>query len=168
MPEEEEPYIGCSDCWRVLMHHHVLNSGPSGTEYRRGKAAFTTVASGVIKTVLGAVTIGATFRRLFPCGSRPLGPTPFRIALASARAAATFNYVGLLIPMEAGAWLGDKIASHIINRSYQTQADNIVGKMTIAALDKEMLAKQRQIPSPLDLRKWAATTARSVAYSTTG
>jgi hypothetical protein len=51
-----------------------------------------------------------------------------------------------------------------INRSYQTQADNIVGKMTIAALDKEMLAKERQIPLPPDLRKWAVTTTRSVAY----
>ena len=51
-----------------------------------------------------------------------------------------------------------------INRSYQTQADNIVGKMTIAALDKEMLAKERQIPLPPDLRKWAVTTARSVAH----
>ncbi|MBV8275865.1 MAG: hypothetical protein JO170_11495 [Verrucomicrobia bacterium] len=28
---------------------------------------------------------------------------------------------------------------HIINWSYQTKADDIVGKMTIAALDKEML-----------------------------
>ena len=44
----------------------------------------------------------------------------------------------------------------------------LVGKMTIAALDKEMLAKERQIPLPPDLRKWAATTARSVAYTTTG
>jgi hypothetical protein len=54
----------------------------------------------------------------------------------------------------------------IINRSYQTRADDIVGKMTIAALDKELLVKERQIPLPPDLRKWAFTTARSVTYGT--
>jgi len=32
----------------------------------------------------------------------------------------------------------------IINYSYQTQADNIVGKMTIAALDREMLAWEQR------------------------
>jgi hypothetical protein len=32
----------------------------------------------------------------------------------------------------------------IINRSYQTQADNIVGKMTMASLDEEMKAHETQ------------------------
>jgi hypothetical protein len=39
----------------------------------------------------------------------------------------------------AAAVLAFKRARNIINFSYETQADNIVGKMTIAALDKEML-----------------------------
>lgn len=33
---------------------------------------------------------------------------------------------------------------NIVNRSYQTQADNIVGKMTIMSLDKEMLDQERR------------------------
>lgn len=37
-----------------------------------------------------------------------------------------------------------KIDRQIINYSYQTAADDIVGKMTIAALDKEMLGFERQ------------------------
>jgi peptidoglycan hydrolase-like protein with peptidoglycan-binding domain len=45
-------------------------------------------------------------------------------------------------PSTAAAVLSFKRARKIINRSYQTTEDNIVGKMTIAALDKEMLAKQ--------------------------
>ena len=64
----------------------------------------------------------------------------------------------------AGAVLLFKKKRNIINRRYQTQVDNIVGKMTIAALDKEMLAKEKQIPLLPDLRKWAVTTARSVAH----
>jgi hypothetical protein len=42
-------------------------------------------------------------------------------------------------PSTAAAVLSFKQERKIINQSYQTQADNIVGKMTIAALDKEML-----------------------------
>lgn len=44
----------------------------------------------------------------------------------------------------ASAVLTYKRKRSIINRSYQTQADNIVGIMTIAALDKEMLKKERE------------------------
>lgn len=40
----------------------------------------------------------------------------------------------------AAAVLAFKRKRNIVNRTYQNQADNIVGKMTIAALDKEMLA----------------------------
>src|SRR5262245_19627767 len=39
-------------------------------------------------------------------------------------------------PSTAAAVLAFKRARNIINRSYQTQADDIVGKMTIAALDE--------------------------------
>ncbi|VFU09795.1 peptidoglycan-binding domain-containing protein [Methylocella tundrae] len=37
----------------------------------------------------------------------------------------------------------------IINHSYQTQADNIVGKMTIASLDQEMLKFEKSESSRL-------------------
>ena len=39
----------------------------------------------------------------------------------------------------AAAVLAFKKKRSIINWSYETQVDNIVGKMTMAALDKEML-----------------------------
>jgi hypothetical protein len=42
-------------------------------------------------------------------------------------------------PSTAQAVLGYKQRRQIINRSYQNQADNIVGKMTIATLDKELI-----------------------------
>lgn len=45
-------------------------------------------------------------------------------------------------PSTARAVLAYKQKRNIINRSYQTQADNIVGKMTIAALDGEMLGRE--------------------------
>jgi peptidoglycan hydrolase-like protein with peptidoglycan-binding domain len=45
-------------------------------------------------------------------------------------------------PSTAAAVLGYKQKRKIINHAYQTQADNIVGKMTIAALDKELVSKQ--------------------------
>lgn len=48
----------------------------------------------------------------------------------------------------AAAVLAYKRARKIINFSYQTQADNIVGKMTIAALDKEMLQYEMQANMP--------------------
>jgi hypothetical protein len=44
----------------------------------------------------------------------------------------------------AAAVLAYKQARRIINWSYQQQADNIVGKMTIAALDREMCAAERR------------------------
>jgi hypothetical protein len=45
-------------------------------------------------------------------------------------------------PSTAAAVLAFKKQRRIINFGYQTQEDNIVGKMTMAALDKEMLAKE--------------------------
>lgn len=44
----------------------------------------------------------------------------------------------------ADAVLAYKRRRQIINRSYQAQADDIVGKMTIAALDREMLLRENQ------------------------
>ena len=41
-------------------------------------------------------------------------------------------------PSTTAAVLAYKTKRRIINLSYETQADNIVGKMTIAALDKEI------------------------------
>jgi len=49
-------------------------------------------------------------------------------------------------PSTAAAVLSFKKKRDIVNRAYQSQADNIVGKMTIAALDREMLAKQVSPP----------------------
>ena len=49
----------------------------------------------------------------------------------------------------AAAVLAFKRKRNIINYAYERQVDNIVGKMTIAALDQEMLKKERlprQVP----------------------
>ena len=46
-------------------------------------------------------------------------------------------------PSTAAAVLKFKQKRNIINRSYQTQADNIIGKMTIAVMDKEMLQREQ-------------------------
>lgn len=46
----------------------------------------------------------------------------------------------------AAAVLQFKQRRAIINRSYQSSPDNIVGKMTIAALDRELLTVQRSFP----------------------
>jgi hypothetical protein len=49
-------------------------------------------------------------------------------------------------PSTAAAVLAFKRKRNIVNRSYQTQADNIVGKMTIAALDEEICQWEQQTP----------------------
>ena len=46
-------------------------------------------------------------------------------------------------PSTAAAVLAYKRKRNIVNFSYQTQADNIVGKMTIASLDSEMLKVEK-------------------------
>ncbi len=48
-------------------------------------------------------------------------------------------------PSTADAVLAFKRARSIINVSYQTEADNIVGKMTIVKLDKEMQGNQSRL-----------------------
>jgi hypothetical protein len=45
-------------------------------------------------------------------------------------------------PSTAAAVLAFKKKRHIINRAYQNTEDNIVGKMTIAALDNELTSRQ--------------------------
>lgn len=49
-------------------------------------------------------------------------------------------------PATARAVLAWKQKRNIVNRSYQSQADDIVGKMTIAALDREMVQKEGESP----------------------
>lgn len=55
---------------------------------------------------------------------------------------ANINADGAYGPQTAAAVLAYKQKRSIINFRYQTQADNIVGKMTIAALDKELLERE--------------------------
>ncbi len=50
-------------------------------------------------------------------------------------------------PSTAAAVLAYKRKRQIVNRSYQKTADDIVGKMTIASLDKEMALRER-LPKP--------------------
>jgi hypothetical protein len=50
-------------------------------------------------------------------------------------------------PSTAAAVLAYKRKRKIINRAYQQSEDNIVGRMTIAALDKDMLDRQ-YVPLP--------------------
>lgn len=45
-------------------------------------------------------------------------------------------------PSTAAAVLAYKRKRKIVNKSYQSSEDDIVGKMTIASLDKEMAARQ--------------------------
>jgi peptidoglycan hydrolase-like protein with peptidoglycan-binding domain len=45
----------------------------------------------------------------------------------------------------AAAVLAYKTKRRIVNPAYQTKPDNIVGKMTIAALDREMLQFERNL-----------------------
>lgn len=53
-------------------------------------------------------------------------------------------------PTTASAVLDYKRKRNIVNRSYQTQADNIVGKMTMASLDAEM--QKRPAAKPVEIR----------------
>jgi peptidoglycan hydrolase-like protein with peptidoglycan-binding domain len=62
-------------------------------------------------------------------------------------------------PSTAAAILRFKKKRNIINRSYQTQADNIVGKMTIAALDQGMFTEENKARLRDNPSNWSATTA---------
>lgn len=61
--------------------------------------------------------------------------------------AAKIGSDGIYGPATAAAVLAYKRKRNIINTSYQTQADDIVGIMTMARLDSEMLAKESK-PTP--------------------
>ncbi len=56
----------------------------------------------------------------------------------------------------AGAVLAYKQKRNIINRNYQTQADNIVGKMTMASLDSEMLQQEVLPLAPVQIKPLSA------------
>lgn len=64
----------------------------------------------------------------------------------------------------AGAVLAYKTRRGIINRSYQTQPDNIVGKMTIQSLDNEMRAQEGRRASLL-LNFKIPTQSRAIIVS---
>jgi hypothetical protein len=51
-------------------------------------------------------------------------------------------------PSTAAGVLAFKQRRRIINFAYQTQADNIVGKMTIARMDAEMVIAEKLPPIP--------------------
>ena len=55
---------------------------------------------------------------------------------------AAINQDEMYGPVTAAAVLAFKEKRNIVNRSRQTQADNIVGIVTVAALDREILAKE--------------------------
>jgi len=55
-------------------------------------------------------------------------------------------------PSTAAAVLAYKKKRKIINRAYQSAEDDIVGKMTIASLDAEMVARQKPPVILLDAR----------------
>jgi peptidoglycan hydrolase-like protein with peptidoglycan-binding domain len=64
-------------------------------------------------------------------------------------------------PATAAAVLAYKTKRNIINPSYQTQADNIVGKMTMASLDSEMLALESLPQVPVEIVPLSYFTLRS-------
>jgi peptidoglycan hydrolase-like protein with peptidoglycan-binding domain len=64
---------------------------------------------------------------------------------------------GVYGPQTAAAVLAYKQKRNIINRSYQCQADNIVGVMTMASLDGEMFERERQ---PGKVRRISCEVAR--------
>lgn len=52
-------------------------------------------------------------------------------------------------PKTAAAVLAYKSKREIINKSYQDKADNVVGKLTVSSLDREMFAREsRPAPAP--------------------
>lgn len=66
-------------------------------------------------------------------------------------------------PATAAAVLAYKKKRNIINPSYQTQADDIVGKMTMASLDSEMLLLESRPQAPLaivPLSNWSVRPVR--------
>ena len=68
-------------------------------------------------------------------------------------------------PATATAVLDYKTSRNIVNRSYQTSADNIVGKMTMAKLDEEMRAYEKpEPPARIELIPITPQANREKAY----
>jgi peptidoglycan hydrolase-like protein with peptidoglycan-binding domain len=67
---------------------------------------------------------------------------------------------GLYGPSTARSVLAYKQKRNIINRAYQTKADDIVGKMTIASLDAEMVRVESQVAPTVDANHLGWTTRR--------
>ncbi len=63
-------------------------------------------------------------------------------------------------PSTAQGVLAYKQKRNIINRAYQVKADDIVGKMTIASLDAEMMRIESQPPQEADAKLVGWTTRR--------
>ena len=72
--------------------------------------------------------------------------TKIQVAL-NALDAAGLSADGAYGPGTAAAVLAYKRKRNIINTTYETQVDNVVGKMTVSSLDREMFAKEK-LPSP--------------------
>ena len=64
-------------------------------------------------------------------------------------------------PTTTAGILAYKRRRGIVNRAYQSKADDIVGKMTIASLDAEMFRRQFLPAPPPDPRDAAWTTRRT-------
>jgi hypothetical protein len=67
-------------------------------------------------------------------------------------------------PATASAALNYKTKRNIINRSYQTSADNIVGKMTMAKLDEEMRAHETKASARIKITPISPPLNRNNAY----
>jgi peptidoglycan hydrolase-like protein with peptidoglycan-binding domain len=67
-------------------------------------------------------------------------------------------------PATAKAVLNYKTKRNIINRSYQTSADNIVGKMTMAKLDEEMRAYETRPQTRIEFIPISPRANRDKAY----
>src|SRR6516162_6990378 len=68
---------------------------------------------------------------------------------------------GVYGPATAAAVLVYKQERNIVNYTYQTQADNIVGKMTMAALDRELLDQEMK---PVGIRSIFPLPVPPVVY----
>jgi hypothetical protein len=71
-------------------------------------------------------------------------------------------------PSTAAAVLDYKTGRSIINKAYQTSPDNIVGKMTIAKMDKEMSDREAEIPELIRRARVAAFQRCFTAFLRTG
>ncbi|MCK0195932.1 hypothetical protein MWN34_03305 [Ancylobacter sp. 6x-1] len=67
---------------------------------------------------------------------------------------------GVYGPSTAAAVVAFKTRRGIINRAYQQTVDDIVGKMTIAALDREMAARELAAVLPCNPRDFSISTCR--------